>query len=170
MDILKTAIVWAKAEVFSAQFFIFFGILFFIGSVGFWQLGKTELAKAYIIPMLVAGVLTLTIGVGLFIANQSRVTSFVKDYNQNASAFVKAEIVRTQKTINDFQKTVYTAIPIIIIIAALIFIFVNNSTWKAISVTTIAMMIVIIMIDTNSYTRYVDYHEQLLLVDKQEIK
>lgn len=85
MDILKTATEWAKDEVFSAQFFIFFGILFLLGSVGFWQMGKTELAKAY----------------------------------------------------------------------------------KAISVTTIAMMIVIIMIDTNSYTRYVDYHEQLLLVDKE---
>ncbi len=166
MDILKIAIEWAKAEVFSAQFFIFFGILFLIGSIGFWQLGKTDLAKAYIIPMMVAGILTSAIGIGLFIANKSRVTSFVNDYNKDASAFVKAEITRTEKTISDFQNTVYKAIPIIIIIAALIFLFIDKPTWKAISVTTIAMMVVIIMIDTNSYTRYVDYHEKLLLVDK----
>ncbi len=167
MDILKTAIVWAKAEVFSAQFFIFFGVLFLIGSAGFWQMGKTELAKAYIIPMLVVGILTSTIGIGLFIANKSRVSSFVTDYNKDAAAFVKAEIIRTESTINSFQNTVYKAIPIIIIIAALLFIFMDKPTWKASSVCVIAMMIVIMMIDTNSYTRYVDYHEQLLLADKE---
>ncbi len=168
MDILKTATDWAKAEVFSAQFFIFFGVLFLIGSIGFWQLGKTELAKAYIIPLLVAGLLLATIGVGLLIANKSRVTSFVKDYNQDSVAFVKSEIIRTEKTINDFQNTVYKAIPIIIIIAALLFIFINKPVWRAISTTTIAMMIVIIMIDTNSYTRYVDYHKELIAIEKQE--
>ena len=167
MDILKTATDWAKAEVFSAQFFIFFGILFLIGSIGFWQLGKTELARAYIIPMLVVGLLTLTIGLGLFFTNKSRVTSFVNDYNKDAAAFVQSEIIRTGKTIKDFQMTVYKVIPMIIIVAALLFIFIDKPLWRAISISTIAMMIVIMMIDTNSYTRYVEYHEQLKSVEKQ---
>ena len=45
MEILKTATDWAKAEVFSTTFFILFGIGFVAASIGFWQLGKTDLAK-----------------------------------------------------------------------------------------------------------------------------
>ena len=55
MDILKTAMDWAKADVFSSTIFIIFGIVFIAASLGFWQLGKTEIAKAYIIPGMVAG-------------------------------------------------------------------------------------------------------------------
>ena len=65
MELLKLATEWAKSEVFSTRFFILFALLFLVGSVGFWQLGKTDLAKAYIIPTLVAGVLLMTIGLGL---------------------------------------------------------------------------------------------------------
>ena len=72
MELLKLAIEWAKSEVFSTRFFIVFAILFLIASVGFWQLGKTDIAKAYIIPTLVAGVLLMTIGLGLFFTNKSR--------------------------------------------------------------------------------------------------
>lgn len=66
MEIIKTSIDWAKAEIFSSSFFIVFGIVFVAVSIGFWQLGKTDLAKAYIIPIAVAGVLLLTIGIGLY--------------------------------------------------------------------------------------------------------
>ena len=71
MDILKTATDWAKAEIFSSSFFIVFGALFVAVSIGFWQLGKTDLAKAYVIPTLVAGVLLMIIGLGLFFNNLS---------------------------------------------------------------------------------------------------
>lgn len=50
MDILKLATDWAKAEVFSTSFFIVFAVVFLIASLGFWQLGKTDLARAYIFP------------------------------------------------------------------------------------------------------------------------
>lgn len=73
MDILKTATDWAKAEVFSSTFFIIFGLMFVSASIGFWQLGKTDITKAYIFPKLLAGVLLLTIGIGLFFTNKSRI-------------------------------------------------------------------------------------------------
>ncbi len=98
MEILKLATEWAKAEVFSTRFFIFFAILFIIASIGFWQLGKTDLAKAYIIPTLVAGVLLLTIGLGLLYTNKSRITKFETAYNSDASAFVESEISRAEST------------------------------------------------------------------------
>jgi len=47
MDILKAATEWARAELVSTPFFMLFGVLFMATSVGFWQLGKTEMARAY---------------------------------------------------------------------------------------------------------------------------
>ena len=68
MDIVKPAIEWAKAEVFSAQFFILFGILFVLASIGFWQLGRSEIAKHYMYSTAVAGALLIVIGAGLVYA------------------------------------------------------------------------------------------------------
>jgi len=87
MEILKLATEWAKSEVFSTRFFILFAILFLIASIGFWQLGKTDLAKAYIVPTLVAGLLLMTIGLGLFFTNKSRITQFENAFSADAPAF-----------------------------------------------------------------------------------
>jgi len=62
MEILKIATEWAKAEVFSSRFFVLFALLFLIGSIGFWQLGKTETAKAYTIPTVVVVVVVVVVG------------------------------------------------------------------------------------------------------------
>ncbi len=168
MDILKTATDWAKAELFSTPFFILFGFLFIAASVGFWQLGKTDLARAYIIPTLVAGILLLTIGLGLFFTNKSRITEFETAYNKDASAFVASEIVRTKSTLKEYKTVVFKAIPIIIIVAALMIIFISSPTWRAISITTIAMMIVILLIDGAAYARIDTYQKQLELIAKNE--
>ena len=166
MEILKTATEWAKAEVFSTTFFILFGIGFVAASIGFWQLGKTDLAKAYIIPTLVAGALLLTIGFGLFFTNISRISSFAADYNQDASAFVKSEIVRVDNTLNEYKTVVFKVVPLLIVAAALLIIFINTPIWRAISITTIAMLIVILLIDGTAHARIEAYKEQLVLVEK----
>lgn len=82
MDILKAATDWAKAELFSTPFFMLFGLAFLVASLGFWQLGKTDIARAYIIPTLVAGSLLLIIGVGLFFTNKSRIPQLKKPTKQ----------------------------------------------------------------------------------------
>lgn len=167
MDVLKTATDWAKAEVFSTAFFIIAGILFVAASIGFWQLGKTDLAKAYIIPTLVAGALLSTIGFGLFFTNKSRITQFEKAHNHDATAFVKSEIVRADKTLNEY-KTVLKVVPLMIVVAALLIIFINTPIWRAISITSIAMLIVILLIDGMAHARITDYKEQLVAVEKLE--
>ena len=168
MDILKAATDWAKAELFSTPFFILFGVLFVMASIGFWQLGKTEMAKAYIIPTLVAGVLLMIIGVGLFFTNKSRITSFAAAYNSDASAFVKSEITRTEKSMGEYQTIVFKIIPLIIMVAALLIIFIDKPIWRAVSITTIAMMVVILWVDCNANARVEAYKKQLELVEKQE--
>lgn len=169
MEILKAASEWARAEVFSTRFFILFAIVFLAASVGFWQLGKTELAKAYVIPMLIAGVLLMTIGLGLFFTNKARITQFEKAYNQDAPAFLTSEIERAESTLKEYQ-TVFKVIPIIIIVAALLIIFINTPLWRAISITTIAMMIVILLVDGTAHARIGAYHQQLLSIEKQNGK
>ncbi|WP_397298851.1 hypothetical protein [Nonlabens ulvanivorans] len=163
MDILKLATEWAKSEVFSTRFFILFGLLFIIASIGFWQLGKTDLARSYIIPTLVAGIMLLTIGIGLFYTNKSRITQFEKAYNENTTAFIQSELDRTEKTLKEYDTIVFKAIPLIIIAAALILLFINSTMWRSISITTIAMLIVILLIDGTAHSRIENYHQQLLV-------
>lgn len=168
MEILKTATDWAKAEIFSSSFFIVFGVVFLAASIGFWQLGKTDLAKAYIIPTAVAGVLLLTIGIGLVYANITRISSFTEEFNKDAPAFVQSEIERVDGTLKEYKTIVFTAIPLIIMAFALILIFANTPTWRAISITTIAMLMIILFIDGTAHARIADYKQQLILVEKQE--
>lgn len=167
MDILKTATDWAKAEVFSTQFFILFGVLFVLTSICFWQLGKTDMAKAYIIPTLVAGVLLLIIGFGLFFTNKSRITQFETAYNNDPSAFVESELARAESTLKEYQTIVFKAIPLIIAVCALVIVFVNTPTWRASMITTIAMLVVILLIDGTAHARIEAYNQELLLVEKE---
>jgi hypothetical protein len=169
MDILKTAIDWAKAEVFSTSFFIVFGVIFVLANIGFWQLAKTDMAKAYIIPTLVAGSLLLIIGLGLFFTNKSRITQFETAYNNDATAFVESEIARVESTLKEYQTIVFKAIPFIIVVAALLIVFIDKPVWRASAITTIAMLVVILLIDGTAKARIDVYSEQLELAGKKTI-
>ena len=165
MEILKFATEWARAEVFSARFFIFFAILFLTASVGFWQLGKTEMAKAYVVPTLVAGLLILAVGVGIFYANKSRITSFTEAYNESPTEFVNSEIIRIEKSMGEFRTIVFKIIPFIIVAASLLIVFIDKPIWRASAITIIALMIVILFVDSNANARIENYSKQLKLVD-----
>ncbi len=164
MEILKLATEWAKAEVFSTRFFLFFAFSFLIASIGFWQLGITDLAKAYVVPTLVAGLLLMTIGLGLFYTNKSRITQFEKAFSADAPAFYQSEIERTESTLKEY-KVVFKVIPILIIVAALLILFIHTPTWRAISITTIAMLIVILLVDGTAHSRIETYYKELKLAD-----
>lgn len=169
MDILKAATGWAKAELISTPFFVLFGVVFMALSLGLWQLGKTDMARAYIIPTLVAGALLTIIGLGLFFNNKSRITQFEIAYNADAPAFVASELERTEATLKEYKNVVFTAVPIIIIICALIIIFVNTPIWRASMITTIAMLVVILVIDGLAHARINVYNQQLIEA-KSELK
>lgn len=168
MEILKLATEWAKAEVFSTRFFIIFAILFLIASIGFWQLGKTDIAKAYIVPTLVAGLLLMTIGLGLFYTNKSRISEFEKTYNEDVTVFVKSEFIRIEKALSEYRTIVFKVIPLIIIVAALLIVFVGKPIWRASAITTIAMLTVILLIDGTARGRIEAYKKQLEQAYKKE--
>lgn len=167
MDILKASTDWAKAELFSTPFFILFGVGFMAASLGFWQLGQTDMARAYIIPTLVAGASLTTIGLGLFFTNKSRLANFPTAYEKNASAFVASELARAKATLKEYNNVVFTAIPLIIATCSLIIYFVETPIWRASMITAIAMLVVILLIDGTAYARIDAYNKQLLTAEKQ---
>lgn len=161
MDVLKLALDWTKAEIFSSWFFVLFGAMFLIASLGFWQIGKTELAKAFVIPTLVAAILLMIVGIGLVVSNNSRLASFETAYLSNPVEFVQSEITRVDKTKNEYATIAFKIIPCLIILAALLIFLVDKANWRAISMTTIAMLIVVVMIDSNANARLDIYKQQL---------
>jgi len=168
MDILTAANDWAKAEIVSTQFFIFFGVLFLLGCLGFWQYGKTEVAKAFTYPLLVTGILLLILGFGLLFSTKSRHSNFKTEYQKDSNTFVKTEIARAEKTIDSYKKVALKVFPLIIVVASLLIVFIDKPIWRAISIATIAMMLVIILVDSNALARVEGYHKQLMLFEKQE--
>ena len=160
MELLNLSTEWAESEVFSTRFFILFAILFFIVSLGFWQLGKTDLAKAYILPTSVAATLLLTVGLGLFYTNKSRIKQFNEEYNSNSISLYESEIKRTESTLKEY-KVVFKVIPILIIVAALLILFFSSTTIRAISITTIALLIIVLLIDGTAHSRIESYSKSL---------
>lgn len=167
MNILKAATDWAKAELFSTPFFILFGFMFIAASIGFWQLGKTDMARAYIIPTLVAGLLLITIGLGLFFTNKSRITQFETAYKSDKLAFVESELARADATLKEYQNIVFKGIPFIIAICSFVIVFVDKPIWRASMITTIAMLVVILLVDGTAHARIDAYNQQLLVVAKE---
>lgn len=160
-DILKLSTDWARAEVFSAKITLLLSLLFFLGAIGFWQLGKTAMAKAFVCPMIVAGVLIAAVSAGLYFANAPRIQQFETAYNDDAKAFVQTEIARTAKSQGELA-LVFKVLPLIIIAGALLIMFVNTPLWRAIGITIIALMIALMFIDSNTNARNTIYHQHLL--------
>ena len=164
MDILRAATDWARAELFSTPFFVLFGVGFVVASIGFWQLGRTELARAYILSTLVAGVLLIIVGTGLFFTNKKRLADFLTAYEQDTAAFVQAELVRTEATLKEYQNVVFTAIPVILVLCAAGIMFLSTPGWRASLITAMAMLIIILLIDGMAYARIDAYHRLLVSV------
>ncbi|WP_027065665.1 hypothetical protein [Maribacter sp. Hel_I_7] len=167
MDILKAATDWAKAELVSTPFFMLFGLVFLLASLGFWQLGKTDMARAYIIPTLIAGSLLMIIGMGLFFTNKSRISQFEKAYETDAPAFVASELERAEDTLKEYDTVVFKAIPIIIVVCALVLLFVSTPIWRASMITTIAMLVAILLVDGTAHARIDNYNKELQLAAKE---
>ncbi|MCE2517208.1 MAG: hypothetical protein J4F41_05085 [Alphaproteobacteria bacterium] len=167
MDLLKTSMDWTKTEMLSSAVFAFFGLLFLLASYGFWQYGKTDMAKAYVIPMLVVGVLLVILGVGLIIPNQLRLSGFPLAYNTDASAFVASELARVEKTMNGYSTAISRVFPVIILACAGLVMVVEAPIWRASLIAVIAMMAILFVVDTNANARLGVYKGKLLHAEQQ---
>lgn len=161
MDILKLSIEWAKAELFSAKIVWLFSLIILFSAGGFALWGKTAIAKAFVIPFIVSGILLIIIGAGLYTANQPRLAQFKTAYKNDVDGFVKKEIERTAKSESDF-KIVFKVLPAIAILAAVFLILFSTPHWRAISITVILLVTFLMIVDSNTAARNAAYREQLL--------
>lgn len=162
MDILKVSTDWAKAELLSNGIFILFGMMFGLASLGFWCVGKTDMARAFVIPTLVAGVLLFILGGGLLFSSQRNLAGFEAAYLTNAQGFVAGEIERVKATMSQYRIAVFRVMPLIVILSAALIIVVQGPVWRASLITTIAMITVIMLIDANANARLESYKAALL--------
>ena len=103
----------------------------------------------------------------MFYTNKLRITQFETAYNNDAIAFVDSELVRAENTLKEYQTIVFKATPLIIATCALIIVFVDKPIWRASMITTIAMLIVILLIDGTAHSRISNYNTQLQLAKEQ---
>lgn len=162
MDILKVSTDWARAEVFSARMILLLGLLFFLAAAGFWQLGRTAMAKALVWPMVVAGVLIAVVAAGLYFTNKPRIERFATSYNADPKAFVQKETERTARSQKELA-LVFKVLPLVIIVAAVVIMLTTAPLWRAIGITTIALMTLLMFADSNTDARNTAYHQRLLL-------
>lgn len=168
MDILKTATDWAKAEALSNGVFILFGAMFVVASFGFGHLGRTDIARAFVIPTLVAGGLLLILGGGLLYGSLTTLAGFEAAYARDAAALVASEIARANRILAQYAVAVFRVMPLIVIVAAVLIMVLHGPSWRASLVTTIAMIAVILLVDTNANARLEHYRQQLSLVEAPE--
>ncbi len=168
MDILKIAIDWAKVEALSASAFIVFAITFLLASLGFWQFGKTEMSRAYVIPTLVAGLLLLGLGLGLVVPNLARISGTAEAFNTDATGFVASELARVDKTMADYSVAVFKVMPMIIIVCAVLLIVLDSPAWRAASITAITSIAITMLVDTNANARLEVYKAQLQQWERQK--
>jgi hypothetical protein len=161
-DILKLSTDWAKAEVFSGKMVWLFSAIYIISAIGFWYLGRTAMAKAFVWPFLVAAFFLIAVGAGLFFANQPRITQFEKEYHQNPGNFVRQEVQRTAESKKQLT-LVFRILPAIIIIAAIVILGLPGSeNWRAIGITVIVTAAFLMVVDSNTDSRNAIYHSQLV--------
>lgn len=161
MDILALAQQWAKNEAFSSKFFIVAAVVFVALSIGFWKLGQSEIARSYIYPTLICGVLLLIIGGGLVYNDTRRYNTFPAEYSANPEAFLQSEIERSEKTASSSYNTIYKVIPLLIIVAALLIILIDKPIVRASCITAIAFLSVLLVVDSTAHSRIETYSKAL---------
>lgn len=161
MEILNLATDWATAEATASAFFIVFGVLFIIASIGFWRLGKTKMARAYRFPMLIAGLLLILLGGALFDMYYSAIDGLTNKYNNDPNTFVEKEIARTTSAIEQYKMDLYGVFPIILMVASLLTIIIKRNIWRAIFITLIAISTIILLVDSHAISLLEGYHADL---------
>lgn len=167
MEIIKAAQDWAKGEIFSAIIFMLFGLVYLFAAFGCWQWGTTPLARALVVPILIAGGLLLSAGIGFYFSNKARLADFEPAYKTNPTELINSEIERTSQTIKTYENVALKVFPAIILLAGIIAIFVSTPIWRAICIAIIAFLAVLVLLDSQALKRMKTFNQQLEIVKKE---
>ena len=154
ITIIKTALDWAGAEMISSALFATCGVLFLTASFCFWQF-------AYIIPLLVTGLLLMILGIGLIVPNYLRLSSFPDAFQADAAIFIADELARVDKTMKGYNNALFVIFPAIIMACAVILMMMRTPIWQASAISVIAMIAILLVIDSNANARLGTYKAEL---------
>jgi len=161
MDLLKLSTEWARAELFSAKIVWLFSLITLISVIGFSLWGKTVMAKAFVIPLSVAGILFIVIGIGLYVANKPRIAQFEQEYRLDRQAFVTKEIARTTKSNQDFV-LVFKVLPALAVLAAVVLLLMQAPVWRAAALVSMLVFVFLMLVDSNTAARNEAYRQELV--------
>lgn len=162
MDILKISTDWAKGELSSNGVFGLFGVMFVVTSYLFWSRGETDMARAFVFPMFLAGVLMLILGCGLFYDTWKSSVGFTTALAEDTAGFDAIEIERVDRTMTQYGMAVFKVMPLIIVSAALLVVFVHSPGWRAALITAVLFLGLTLFIDINANARLEAYKANLV--------
>lgn len=160
MEIIEHSLTWIKGEIFEARLILLFSLLTILSAFLFWKVGATPNAKAMLFPLLVAGIMFGTIGIGMLYNNPKRVVEFQKTFTENPKAFTNSEKERVETFVGWYPKT-----RIIFAILGAVGIF-TYMLWaspigRAIGIALIIMMLATFVIDHFSEERAEIYYKKI---------
>ena len=161
MQFFDYTIAWCKGEISEARIILVFGIIAIVCALLFWKTGGTPHSKAMLYPLLIAGILFSSIGIGMLIKNSERMELFARSYYDDHAAFIKAEKERTESFISWYPITFKIAAAITIIGLAFI-LFWNTSIGRTIGLTLVLLALAIFFIDHFSEERAYIYHQKIV--------
>jgi len=165
MDLINNTNNWVKGEIFEGTVIAFFGILTLSIAFIFWKFGETPHAKALTIPVVVIGVLLLSMGVSMYSSNQKRFKEYQNRYQENPSGFIKQEKERVEsfQYMYVISKVVAT---VAFAFAIFAFWFTKNATTQSIAIVFLMLGFSLLVIDYFSEERASIYYAEIIKVLK----
>ena len=146
MEFIQHTLNWVKGEIFESAIISFVGLLIVTCSVLFWKFGSTPYARSLVIPLLVAGLIPLLMGLVGVITNKNRIDSYKMAWEQDNQKFILAE----KERVENFDKIFNYSYPfafIFVITGAILFFLINSADWKAISLTMMLLGLMAYFVD-----------------------
>jgi hypothetical protein len=165
MDLINNTNNWVKGEIFEGTVIAFFGILTLSIAFIFWKFGETPHAKALTIPVVVIGVLLLSMGVSMYSSNQKGFKEYQNRYQENPSGFIKQEKERVEsfQYMYVISKVVAT---VAFAFAIFAFWFTKNATTQSIAIVFLMLGFSLLVIDYFSEERASIYYAEIIKVLK----
>ena len=160
MNPLKTATDWARTEMLSNSAFILIGIAFLANCFSLWHMCRTEMARSFVWPMGVAGVLLLILGGGSLFGTWSSLSGFAEAAT-HVQSFVTSEHARIDQTRAGYATAVFKVMPLMVAAAALGIVFFDGPLWRASFITAVAFLSVVMVVDSMADARLGHYRAQL---------
>ena len=105
--------------------------------------------------------ISLVLGIGLTVPNYLRLSSFPGAFQADAAIFIADELARVDKTMNGYNNALFVIFPAIIMACAVILMIMRTAIWQASAISVIAMIAILLVIDSNANARLGTYKAEL---------